>query len=102
MGLAIQKSEFEKSLVSAGVDLIKKEKAGEVKWAAVTFYSKQAQRLIDRYEDLVKSVPTRVFEDQRIADEIMDEYELMRMEAEARSLLDSVKSKTDQLEAMLA
>lgn len=102
MGLAIQKSEFEKGLVSAGVDLIKKEKAGEVKWEAVTFYLKTAQRLTDEYEALLaKGASEPSLEVDKDIQEMVAGYQMKRMEMEARELLKSVKLKTDQLEALM-
>lgn len=103
MGLAKQKSDFEKDLVGAGVDLIKKERAGEVKWEVVTFYSKRAQRLIDEYEALVASGGSvaSLEVDKDIA-EMVGTYQMRRMEIEARGLLESVKRQTEELEAMMA
>lgn len=106
MSLVIQKSEFEKGLVNAGVDLIKKEKAGEVKWEAVTFYLKRAQRLTDEYERLVSESSSVASEEAPELDKDIKArkagYQLFQVEKEAWELLKSVKSKTDQLEALMA
>jgi len=102
MSLALQNSVFEADLVATGIDLIKKEKAGDVKWAAVRFYSVHAQRLIDEYQRMIdQGISEPVLEVDKDIQAAVASYQLKRLEKEARSLLDSVKEKNAKLEAMM-
>lgn len=98
MGLAKQNSEFEKNLVNVGVDLIKQERAGVVKWSAVRFYSVRAQRLIDEYEAKIgQGIDKPVLEVDQDIQVMVEEYQMGQIEKEARELLESVRIKIQTL-----